>query len=333
MQIKSAHLAISGMVGMCGDREVFVGFAPAKTLHLVSFADTLNEDTGIGYQRPRDRGHSLDFKRYISTPGASTIPLTFNLRQDLKKFWRIEREGRMATLLIKPETACLAQVDCQHRLGELADSDVNLAFMAFIGLDLRGEMAMFTIINSKVRGLQSSLTDFHESNLIENLVRDAPQLFLARQLNEKCDSPWFKMIRYGGETSSGMRRRTSLRMMQTAIRHLLSRIRAVDGYSVMGVLDLLFNYWGAVATVFDAEWQSPRESLLTKGVGLHAMTELLGTLVQKNKRLNIGRDEFIVVLQSLKGNVDWGRKGTFAYAGGRKGASAAHETLRRSLGI
>ena len=333
MQINNAHLSISGMVGMCGDRQVFMGFAPAKTLHLVSFADTLNEDTGIGYQRPRDRRHSLDFRRYINTPGASTIPLTFNLRQDLQDFWRIETKGAGAVLRIKSDTACLAQVDCQHRLGELADSDVNLAFMAFIGLDLRGEMAMFTTINSKVRGLHSSLTDFHQSNLVENLVKDAPYLYLARQLNENCVSPWFQMIRYGGETSSGLRRRTSLRMMQTAIRHLLVRIRAVDGYSVMGVLDLLFNYWGAVATVFDAEWQSPRESLLTKGVGLHAMTELLGTLVQKNKRLNIGRDEFIVVLKSLKGNVDWGRKGTFADAGGRKGATAAHEKLRRSLGV
>jgi DNA sulfur modification protein DndB len=333
MQIKSAHMAISGMVGLCGDREVFVGFAPAKTLHMVSFADTLNEDTGIGYQRPRDRGHSLDFKRYISTPGASTIPLTFNLRQDLKKFWRIEREGGMAVLWIKPDAACLAQVDCQHRLGELADSDVNLAFMAFIGLDLRGEMAMFTIINSKVRGLQSSLTDFHESNLIENLVQDAPQLFLARQLNENCDSPWFKMIRYGGETSSGMRRRTSLRMMQTAIRHLLTRIRTVDGYNVNGVYNLLLNYWGAVAYVFDAEWQSPREHLLTKGVGLHALTELLGTIVQREKRVDLSRDEIIEKLKSLKENIDWGRKGTFADAGGRKGASAAHETLRKSLGI
>lgn len=310
-----------------------MGFASGKLLHSLSFADTLNEDTGEGYQRPRDRGHSLDFKRYISTSGASTIPLTFNLRQDLRSCWRIEKEGSQAVLRIKHDAACLAQVDCQHRLGELADSGITLAFMAFIGLDLRGEMAMFTIINSKVRGLQSSLTDFHESNLIEDIVRDAPHLYLARQLNEDCTSPWFKMIRYGGETSSGMQRRTSLRMMQTAVKRLLTRIRTVDGYSVKSVGNLLFNYWGAIAYVFDEEWKSPREHLLTKGVGLHALTELLGTIVQREKRVDFGRDEFISLLQTLKSNVDWGRAGTFSDAGGRKGASTAHETLKRSLGI
>ena len=59
-------------------------------------------------------------------------------------------------------------MDCQHRLGALGDSDVSLAFMSYIGLSLREEMALFTIINSKAKGLSSSLTDFHESNLIND---------------------------------------------------------------------------------------------------------------------------------------------------------------------
>ncbi|NIN63837.1 MAG: hypothetical protein GTO63_03810, partial [Anaerolineae bacterium] len=102
-------------------------------------------------------------------------PLTFNLRKELAGAWELRRRtnGR-ADLLIRPGVRCLAQVDCQHRLGELYDSEVPLAFMAFIGLDLRTEMGLFVIINSKAKGLSSSLTDFHESNLINDLAAEAP---------------------------------------------------------------------------------------------------------------------------------------------------------------
>jgi len=55
-------------------------------------------------------------------------------------------------LSVDKNTKCLAQVDCQHRLGELHDVDVTLAFMSFIGLDLRAEMAQFVTINSKSKG-------------------------------------------------------------------------------------------------------------------------------------------------------------------------------------
>ena len=76
----SMTFSFDGLIGKCGDREVFVGFAAAGTLVQLSYADVLNEATGQGYQRPFSREHSLEFKRYIQQPGASSMPLTFNLR-------------------------------------------------------------------------------------------------------------------------------------------------------------------------------------------------------------------------------------------------------------
>lgn len=333
MQKLSASTNLRGIIGQCGARQVFMGFAPARLLHAVSFADTLNDETGTGYQRPRDRKHSLDFKRYIAGSGASTIPLTFNLRKDLQDEWQIIANKTGAELRIARGARCMAQVDCQHRLGELHDSAVQLAFMAFVGLDLRGEMAMFTIINSKAKGLASSLTDFHTSNLVEDIVRDAPHLYLARELNEDAGSPWFRRVRYGGETSSGMRRTTSLRMMQSAIRRLLAQINSMPGYTVRGTYALLLAYWRAVGQVFPTEWESPRSYLLTKGVGLHAMTELLGSIVTHMNRIDLRAEDCVKALLPLKRDIDWGPSGTFSNAGGRKGAKQAHETLRRVSGV
>ncbi len=61
---------IDCMVGGSADRRVLMGFAPARLLHALSFADVLNEDTGTGYQRRFNAQHSQDFRRYIRQPTA-----------------------------------------------------------------------------------------------------------------------------------------------------------------------------------------------------------------------------------------------------------------------
>ena len=115
----NAVLTISGQIGRCGDREVFVGFAPACDLYRASAPDILDEVTGRGYQRRFHPEHSLSFKRYILKPGSTTIPLTFNLRQE-NQAWSLKHNERGAELSVDLSAGpVMAQVDCQHRLGYL----------------------------------------------------------------------------------------------------------------------------------------------------------------------------------------------------------------------
>jgi len=327
-------VTIQGQIGHCGSLEGFIGFASAKDLYEHSFADVLNEDTGEGYQRPRNIQHSKSFKQYILTPRASTIPLTFNLRRDLRNSWSIERlpYGR-AILHLKEGTRCLAQVDCQHRLGELKDLDIPLAFMAFIGLDLRTEMAMFNIINSKAKGLSSSLTDYHESNLIEDLINDAPHLFIAKKLNDDPSSPWHKMIRYGGETTSGLKRRTSLRMMQKTIQKFLKQVEGSRDFSTEDYYQLIASYWSSIKRIFSNEWKYYRSNLLTKGIGLYSLMYLLSDLVIKAPENVEWEGYFDGYLGMIKANIDWNSHGMFADAGGQKGAIQVYHSLKRVCGL
>jgi DNA sulfur modification protein DndB len=330
----SSFYKIPGIVGVCGSHEVFLGFSPAKILHKVSFADILSEETGEGYQRPRNKNHSQDFKKYIKREGSSTIPLTFNLRKEFQHAWRIERRRNgSAVLYIDQNTRCLAQVDCQHRLGELYDEDIPLAFMSFIGLDLRAEMAQFVIINSKAKGLSSSLTDYHESNLLIDVASEAPHLFLAKKLNDDPDSPWFKLIRYGGETTSGLKRRTSFRMMQKAIYRFLLQTKGINLGKIDDIYAIVRDYWKAAQMVFAHEWADHRHYLVTKGVGLHSLTRLLADLVTIDKHENYSVNVFKNRLAPLKGKIDWSSKGMFAHAGGQKGVQEVHLVLRRALGF
>jgi DGQHR domain-containing protein len=330
----SAKYVLQGVVGKCGSLDVFLGFAPANLLHSVSFADVLDEETGQGYQRPPNRSHSLDFKKYITRPQSSTIPLTFNLRNELKHAWHLQKsKNGTAVLHIDSNTRCLAQVDCQHRLSELRDVGVSLAFMCFIGLDFRDEMAQFVIINSKAKGLSSSLTDFHQTSLVSDLVAEAPHLFIAKQLNEDPNSPWFKLVRYGGETTSGLRRRTSFRMMQKAILRFLSQTKGLELGDVSEKYSVVCVYWKAIRSLFPVEWADHRHHLITKGVGLHALTRLLGDILLRDGPGERSIEYFHERLSPLSGKkIDWSSSGPFAHAGGQKGVQEVHATLREALG-
>src|SRR5262245_45240995 len=174
---KSKPITINGLVGLSYQQEVVVCFAPARLLYALSFADVLDEDTGQGYQRRFNPKHSLDFRKYIQAPQSSTIPLTFNLRPHPKKGWRIIKDSATnARLEIAPDAGkVLAQVDCQHRLGHLSDLETSLPFMCYIGLSVRQEMEVFNTINSKAKGLSTSLLDFHDATLAGDLGAERPE--------------------------------------------------------------------------------------------------------------------------------------------------------------
>lgn len=324
--------AINGVIGKSGGLSVFMGFESAAALIALSFTDILNEDTGEGYQRPYNKAHSIDFKNYITRPSSSTPPLTFNLRNEYAASWTIEHgEGNSATLLIRDRVKCLAQVDCQHRLGELIGVDIQLAFMTYIGLDLRQEMAIFNVINSKAKGLSSSLTDYHESKLLTDLATDAPHLFISRKLNEDQASPWFRLIRYGGETTSGLKRRTSFRMLQKTVQAFLVQTKSVLDASLEEKYQIVLCFWKAVQATFPDEWKDHRNNLITKGVGLYGLMQLLGDIVKSNPRADFSMDYFTSRLLPLKPGIDWSSQGRFAYVGGKKGVQDVYQVLKKEV--
>ena len=94
--------------------------------------------------------------------------------------------GPTAILEIKEGAGkVLTQVDCQHRLGYLNDVNIDLPFMCFIGLTEREEMEVFNVINSKAKGLSTSLLDFHDATLATDLASERPELFIALHLEQQ----------------------------------------------------------------------------------------------------------------------------------------------------
>lgn len=325
-------LVIRALRGVSAGREVLVGFAPARVLHAISFADVLNEDTATGYQRPFSEKHSLDFRRYIRRADSTTIPLTFNLRPGLRGAWRLSdgADGLVDLVVDEPPAKILSQVDCQHRLGHIGDLDVTLPFMILVGLSQREEMEVFNTINSKAKGLSSSLLDYHEARLANDLARERPELLVALHLNDVVTSPWYKQLDLGGSATSGLKRRASLRTMQKAVKRFLTSTAVLQTRTAQEVAQIVLDYWSAVATVLRDQWVEPRRHFLTKGVGVYALMGMLGDLWKEAAAE--GREPttsyFASQLCDFALDFDWSTDGPLKGLGGEGGATEALVLLR-----
>src|SRR5260370_15451592 len=273
-------LILECIKGLSAQREVLLGFAPAGVLHKLSFADVLDEDTGRGYQRRFNSRHSLDFKRYIQGAGSTTIPLTLNLRPTIDGAWRIRHGGdqRVRLEISRLDRPVFSQVDCQHRLGHLSELDIRLPFMSFVGLTEREEMEIFNVINSKAKGLNSSLLDFHEASLSADLAADRPEIFIAIYLRNESTSPWYGQLSLGGHSSSGMTRKASLRTLQKAVYRFVQRTGILDHATVSAAAQTVLHFWSAVPVVLSEQWGKPRTHVLTKGVGVYCLMEVAADL-------------------------------------------------------
>lgn len=309
------------------DRPVLLGFASARALHAGSFADVLDEASGRGYQRRLNSRHSLDFRRYVQGPGSATIPLTFNLRGTDGDGWHLEARGETVALCLDAGARPLAQVDCQHRLGHLSDLDVELPFMTFIGLSEREEMEIFGIINGKAKGLSNSLLDFHDAQLCADLASERPELLVALHLKNEPTSPWYNRLDLGGNQVSGLERRASLRTMQKACRILTRRLRprVVDE-----IARIAHDFWCAVGLVMPEAFSRPRKSLVTKGIGVYALTELAADFVlEAPVGTRCDTPYFAATMSELAPKLDWGNDGPLGGLGGEGGARRAAEILRQ----
>ncbi|QKC86937.1 DGQHR domain-containing protein [Mesorhizobium sp. NZP2077] len=326
----SAPLTIHCTIGASAGRQVLLGFAPAKLLHSLSFADILNEDTKTGYQRRFNSQHSLDFRRYIRQPDASTIPLTLNLRPS-DTAWRLVETGQgQARLEIDPAAGkVMAQVDCQHRLGHLNDVDISLPFMCFLGLTVREEMEVFNTINSKAKGLSTSLLDFHDAHLAGDLANDRPELFIALHLNNDVESPWCRQLDLGGNSTSGLKRRASLRTMQKAIKRFLTATRILKTRSPEHAALVVLAFWKAVADVLPDQWSNHRKHILNKGVGVYALMDIAADLYNETKGVvDADRSYFVNMLADFGLHVDWSTNGQLKGVGGEGGVRKAVDYIR-----
>jgi DNA sulfur modification protein DndB len=225
----------------------------------------------------------------------------------------------------------LAQVDCQHRLGFLADQDVELPFMCFVDMTPREEMEIFGVINGKAKGLSRSLLDFHDAQLCDDLSAERPELLIALFLKSEPSSPWHQRLDLGGESSSGLDRKASLRTMQKAAKLFLKRLKGRRPISAEEAARVLHDFWVAVSVVIPEGFAKSRSYLITKGIGVYALMELAADILCEQP-LSFRPDVsfFTAVLGDFAVDFDWSSSGPLKGLGGEGGVTQAIHIIREA---
>jgi DGQHR domain-containing protein len=150
--------------------------------------------------------------------------------------------------------------------------------MCYLGLSEREEMEVFNVINSKAKGLSTSLLDFHDATLATDLASERPELFIALHLNNNSESPWYRQLDLGGASTSGLMRRASLRTMQKAVKRFLTQTKILRHHQADAVAQIVLDFWAAIAVLLRDAWDNPRRHLINKGVGVYALMTVAGDL-------------------------------------------------------
>jgi DNA sulfur modification protein DndB len=320
-----SRLVLHGQLGYCGHRKVFCGFAAAGELVRASYADVL-DDHGRGYQRRMSREHSLEFKRYIQRPGTTSLPLTFNLREDGEPLWSLSSAKEVGAARLHLDLRrgpVLTQVDGQHRLGFLQGSSIQFAFMTYLGLTEAEEREVFATINGKAKGLSGSLLDLVQAkSLGADLAAVSPALFIALGLNTDPRSPWCGRLDLGGDRTVGNKRIASLRTMHQAAARLVKEAAPRGGVSAEQLLEGAIEFWRAVTLVLPQAWSDGRRHLLAKGIGVYCLMSLAGILMREAGG-SFSTDDFAARLSDFVDRVDWSTQGPLEGFGGAKGADMA----------
>lgn len=233
----------------------------------IAFVSRREQSKDEGYQRNLSHQRATEIAHYIDKDDGC-IPNSILV--NLEKGATYISAKRLLRIPDIPRSAWV--IDGQHRMYglRLAKRHCDLVITAFVGLDISTQAKQFKIINSKQKGVPTSLL----YDLLD-LTKDGTFLQqrghdLAVHLNEDPESPWLDKI---DMTGSGGGLITQTRVV-SALVPLISERGALFQYSEEEQYGVLRNYFTAVRTLLPADWGN-KEAVLTKAIGFSALLALL----------------------------------------------------------
>jgi DGQHR domain-containing protein len=258
------------------------------------------QGTLAGYQRPEVLAHVKAIRRYLESPGAlmpNALVVAFDRRVRFRAADRVEGDTscRIGHLLIplvgEDEEKPGWLVDGQQRSAALRDASLKsfpVPVVSFITADVREQRSQFILVNNTKplpSGLINELLPATEGELPAILLRRRYPAVLLEELNFHPKSPLQGLIRTPTMITGVIKDTSMLKMLEASITDgALYRFRdpATGGGDKEAMLELLFDFWHAVATVWPDEYElPPRKSRLSHGAGIAALGYLLDAIVDR----------------------------------------------------
>ena len=273
---------------------IFSFVLDSATFDRIAFVSRRDDDKDAGYQRNLSKQRAADIARYIDKEnGCIPNSILVNLEEGATY------DEKNQTLRIPDQPKAAWVIDGQHRMFGLrqARTTYDLVVTAFLGIDVAEQAKQFKIINSKQKGVPTSLL----YDLLD-LTKDGTYVQqrgheLATRLNDDPESPWYGQIDLTG-FGDGLITQTRV---VTAVEALISDRGVLYQYSEEQQYGVLRNYFTAIKTIFASDWGN-KNSVLTKALGFSAwlivLPQVLNVCLQRYQNFTV--KSILAVLTLIK---------------------------------
>src|SRR5690606_39260645 len=222
-----------------------------------------------------------------------------------------------------------ALMDGQHRLGGIKEyieetgSTLSVPFLAFHYLDEDEEIKFFDVINTKAKGIGTSLSRY--------LNRDNDDLsWVATNLILKPESPFFSK-----GTLIGKRTREKHITLQNLyhIVKLLTKKSDLAKLSKEKILNLTMFYFNLIKELLPDEWEDYQNYRLTHITCLNALAIVGNELINENYLAKSQQPDSVKIANKLVnlGEIDWSATGDLKFVKGVAGTKLLAGDIRNCI--
>ena len=334
----------------CLGYEVFRGSTPAKDIVQAAWIDFHDPNRNpYGYQRAFDQSRSSKARIYADTDNKPFWPeciLAIRNDADLGDEEKVEweffpdhgKDDQFGTLRVsytkgltsningkeEPWRRAFSQVDCQHRLGSMGDSNQKVTFCVLPGINLHQEAVIFRAINQNQKGIPTSLVD---TIILRTEPNPPAHIIWAWDLNSDAGSPFCGLVDTGGRGQG--QTLIALRGLQQSMKLLVppkyvenAVINSEQGYTFART------FWTILSEEWPNEFRDKVGYKMMVNPGVRALSRLGRRLFEsKVDAQDFSSDTIKQYVRNGKPKVDWSAEGVLRDATGKGAEKRVFEQL------
>lgn len=341
--------------------KVYRGSVKACDLEPATWIDFYDEEVNpMGYQRPFNEARSRAAARYAEEADAfwpeSILAIRDNAEVDNEddkvtyNFIPVSAGNKFGELIVdyndqRVETIgnqvfkwrrAFSQVDCQHRLGKMGNSDKYITVCIIPGIDRKEEAIIFKTINDKQKRVSTSLVDAIIQ--LSQSPFEAPEVHWAFAMSRDVGSCFYKKVNMEGRNITGQVYLVTLRTLKTSVSSLVGGKRFIDAnMNDIAAYDqsyiLIRNYWNEVRNLWPNEFSDVRNFKLMMVPGIKGLARYGRKAFKDAFELGNNSTDLTSRINQVGAHVmDWSSTGPLRLASGNAGTSEVYQLLIQNYG-
>lgn len=356
-----AQIRIKVVEDVCLGYKVYRGSVKACDLGPATWIDFYDEEVNpMGYQRPFNEERSAEAARYAEGSDAFWPESILAIRDNEEvedeadkvtyNFVPVSTGSKFGELIVdyneqRTETIqgqvfkwrrAFSQVDCQHRLGKMGNSDKYVTVCINPGIDRTQEAIIFKTINDKQKKISTSLVDAI-IQLSQNPF-EAPEVHWGFSLSRDAGSCFYKKVNMEGRNIAGQVYLVTLRTLRTSISSLVGGKRFINenmtepaAYAQFYIL--IRSYWNEVSNLWSNEFADTQNFKLMTVPGLKGLARYGRKIFKDAFEVGNNNTDLTSRINRVGAHImDWSTTGPLRLASGNAGAKEVYQLLVQHYG-